>query len=564
MKCRCLILALIPIIVLGISFIVLISKTVKSSMNNEIKNFLRGTAVSTVAAYTQNPGDYYQSPDGDVWKGDYNISKSENLVDNIKAKSDMEVTFFYGKNRVMTSLKDSDNKRILGTSADDNIISTVLEHGEEYFSETVPINGSLYYGFYIPIFQDSNDTTPIGMIFVGTPKAAKDAITNRIILKAIIVTLIITTLFIITSLISAISITRALRSCTNIIKQVSRGNLNAEINAQLLKRTDEIGDILRSIDNLKENLSNIIKNIVKSTDTLLSSSSSLDQIAASTNKNAEAIDSAISLIAQGASQQSEDAEKVSENISEMGEMIFETSNKVKSLLDISVSMKDSSHSVNKSLTELININHRVNDAIDTIYAQTDKTNESAQKIKDVIELIRSISEQTNLLALNASIEAARAGEAGKGFSVVASEIQNLAEQSNDSSQKIYKIISELINCSNTSVNTMNEVREIVHIQNTNINSTNTIVEQVIDNINSSVEGISAIEAKTNNLNNSRTSIIELVQNLSSAVEENAATTEQTSAATQEVTNNVSKVSSSASDMKKLAHDLSESMNIFKL
>lgn len=59
-------------------------------------------------------------------------------------------------------------------------------------------------------------------------------------------------------------------------------------------------------------------------------------------------------------------------------------------------------------------------------------------------MISSIAEETNLLSLNASIEAARAGEAGRGFAVVASQIQKLADQSNESANQIDQIIHALI------------------------------------------------------------------------------------------------------------------------
>ncbi|HMM73949.1 MAG TPA: methyl-accepting chemotaxis protein, partial [Rhodocyclaceae bacterium] len=66
--------------------------------------------------------------------------------------------------------------------------------------------------------------------------------------------------------------------------------------------------------------------------------------------------------------------------------------------------------------------------------------ESSQEIGEIVELIGSITEQTNVLALNAAIQAASAGEAGRGFSVVAEEVQRLAERSASATQKIAAIV----------------------------------------------------------------------------------------------------------------------------
>ena len=67
---------------------------VKSSLMDEVQDALKGTAAATLAAYDQNTGDYLESTNGDIWKGSYNISKSENLVDRIKENTGMDVTFF--------------------------------------------------------------------------------------------------------------------------------------------------------------------------------------------------------------------------------------------------------------------------------------------------------------------------------------------------------------------------------------------------------------------------------------------------------------------------------------
>ena len=72
-----------PVLVLGVITLLFMLTMVKSSLMDEVQDALKGTAAATLAAYDQNTGDYLESTNGDIWKGSYNISKSENLVDRI-------------------------------------------------------------------------------------------------------------------------------------------------------------------------------------------------------------------------------------------------------------------------------------------------------------------------------------------------------------------------------------------------------------------------------------------------------------------------------------------------
>ena len=116
-----------PVVLLGLLSIFFMLTTVRSSMMEEIEEGLKGTAAATLAAYDQNTGDYMESSNGDIWKGSYNISRSESLVDRIRDNTGMDVTFFYGDRRIMTSAVDSNGDRILNSPAGDRIVEKVFQ-----------------------------------------------------------------------------------------------------------------------------------------------------------------------------------------------------------------------------------------------------------------------------------------------------------------------------------------------------------------------------------------------------------------------------------------------------
>ena len=216
------------------------------------------------------------------------------------------------------------------------------------------------------------------------------------------------------------------------------------------------------------------------------------------------------------------------------------------------------------LVQLEDINYKASEAIDVIYEQTNTTNESAMKIREATSLITAIAEETNLLSLNASIEAARAGEQGRGFAVVASQIQKLAEQSNESARQIENIIDSLISDSEKAVTTMGEVKDIMNQQSENVGKTEEIFAQVKNGINGSIEGVNIIADKTKQMDDARVNVVDVVQNLTAIAQQNAASTQETSASVTEVSGIVYDISSNAEKLKAIADELEKNMKVFRI
>ena len=331
---------------------------------------------------------------------------------------------------------------------------------------------------------------------------------------------------------------------TNIVvKMADMDFTESDIQDKLNHRKDETGSMSRAITRLRESLRQMAEGIKEESLEIYHASENLNANAESTAENMAEVEKTVTEIADGATSQAEETQKATDNAS---------------------SIRKSSDDAMEILANLEEINRKTKDAIEVIYGQTNTTNQSAVKIREATEIITSIAEETNLLSLNASIEAARAGEQGRGFAVVASQIQKLAEQSDESAKQIESIVNSLIRDSEKAVETMDVVRDIIGRQSENVDKTNQIFRQVKSGIDSSIEGITAIAQKTGRMDEARINVVDIVQNLTAIAEENAASTEEASAAVTEVANIVSGISDNSEQMKKVSESLEKHVEIFKL
>lgn len=558
-----LLICIVPIVLLVIIIISVAAGSLKNGLQQEALASLQATVTAVKTSYTNlNDGDFYLNENGDLMKGDYNITEKMTAIDEYTEGLDTEVTLFFGDTRVATSLLDTSGNRIIGTKAGEQVIDTVLNKGQVFTSYNTTINDENYYCYYIPL--ENPDGTIIGMVFAGEPSEDIDdyifsrtsAVSGIAIVCAVIISLIV-------AIISK-RIVKIVTGMEGMVNEFAKGNFACEMDAKILKRKDEFGSSAQAMVKLQEELRRIIGHIQESSGEVLRDGNELESVAMQTSTTAEEVSSAVEDISKGAQSQAEDTEVATMQITEMGNLIQAIVENVERLNETSLTMQTTGEASAETMKELSEYNDRTVAAIYKVSENVKATDDSVNEIAAAVDLITNIASQTNLLSLNASIEAARAGEAGRGFAVVASEISKLSDESNASAKKIQDIIQELASDSKNSMELMEEVKHTLQQQQEKLSATKNQFEDVIADIETSRRDTNTIHEQTKDCDTARQAVVGIIENLSAISEENAASTQQTTASMEELNATISLVANSATALKELAVSLDEDTRFFKL
>ena len=503
-------------------------------------------------------GDYH-SDGTNLYKGNYNLNSNNQTIDDFKKKTNVDVTVFWKKTRMVTSAIGKDGKRVTGTAIPDSVYDKVMQDGK-YFSDNVDIEGTEYYGYYEAL--KNADGSSQAIIFTGMPSSDVKAIYKKRLVNTTVFMIIITLM---ACALLAVVITFIVKAITKVIghlDEVADGKLDFKISEKLLQRSDEIGNIARSVHTLIGGLASIVVNIHHSTGELAEFKDDFQKKFETINNSISNVNVAVDEIANGATSQADETQKVSSQINDMGDAITKTSQNVDSLTQSTEQMKEHNEQLDTTIQELMAISDRNKESLAAVYNQTNETNQSVMHIGNAVDMITDIAGQTNLLSLNASIEAARAGEYGKGFAVVADQIRQLADQSANTAKEIGEIVAELIENSNTSVETMGVVRQEMTGQYEKLNTTKDIFEHLNEEVNNVVTAIESISTEVESLDRLKGEVLGSAESLAAIAQENAASTEETSASMVELGEIVNDCNTKTKQLVDIADSMEENVHKF--
>ena len=482
---------------------------------------------------------------------------SYEFIDSLQ-KDEIELTFFEGDTRFITSIKDKSGNRVEGTKASEEVWN-IVKTGKDYQSDGIDISGAKYYVYYTPVCTD--DGKVIGMAFAGEKEAIVNDAKNNLMISFVKIALVLTVVYLIILIWLARIIRKPIAKTAADIENIANGNISNEISgSSQIAETDKLITASRI---LKEKLNDIVSGVNEHVLNLQQDTASLKERADFCNDGTKQISQAMEELSVTAVTLAENVQDVNAKSLEMGNAITDIDGDVQVLSDNSNHMDKAHEDAAKSIETVLDSSNRSSAIVEKITNQIEETNQAISSINEAVDLIMDITGQTSLLSLNASIEAARAGQAGRGFAVVADEIKKLSEQSAQGADTIKQVADNIFEKSNESVALVNEVRELIGKEQEDISVTKESFEILSKTINDNLVAVSRISEKTKQLDTIKQAIIGNINDLSAISEENAASNQEVSANITNIAESIDEMNAATGHVNNISEELAQLMEYFK-
>lgn len=243
-------LTIAPLIVLSVVMSVFIGCSGYKNVCDEVSQQMSNVCVSVFEMLENN--EQYAAEEYDYFndKGD--------LFDGITESTGIHITVFEGDKRKITTVTTSNGERIVGTRAADEVVDMVIGEGEEFFSDNVDVNGTEFFGYYMPIADDDGSVT--GMVFAGKSRKSVMGYLFSSVAWSLLLSWTTTLMAGFLSVLVSRGMVSSLLSAVNFLKAISLGDTECVADDRLVNRRDEIGDMGRSAVKLQQALRNLISN----------------------------------------------------------------------------------------------------------------------------------------------------------------------------------------------------------------------------------------------------------------------------------------------------------------
>lgn len=359
-------------------------------------------------------------------------------------------------------------------------------------------------------------------------------------------------------------ISNRLSESVDFLGEIAAGDFSKDVSEKSIQDKSEFGTLSQAVDTMNRNIRTLIKQLSNTSEQLAAASQELTASAEQSAQASAQVAESITEVAKGAEKQLQLAITTNLIVDEMAKGIHEvTENTVdvaKTAEKTTVSATEGGKAIEKTVNQMGVIEQKTNDTAHVI----NELEEKSKRIGQIVELIANIAGQTNLLSLNAAIEAARAGNAGRGFAVVADEVRKLAEQSAQSTKEITELIRDVQSKTNNAVSFMAESKREVKAGAELVGLAGESFNEILQMIKAMSAEINEISSASEKLTGGTKGVVDAASTINNESKNVADQTETIAAATQEQSASMEEIASASTHLSKMATDLQDAIQKFKI
>lgn len=345
------------------------------------------------------------------------------------------------------------------------------------------------------------------------------------------------------------------------VQRAEAGELNFSVDYD---SKDELGILTSSFSQMIAHLRELIGQVKTSSEQLAAFSVELAASAEQTSEASEHIASVTLEVASGSDDQVRTTIETSDVVDHIVQDVQTIARNSTNVSDAAIHAEQLSVDGNDIINTAVQQMNSIQTSIDSLGGVIRGLGERSAEIGQIVEVITGIAAQTNLLALNAAIEAARAGEHGKGFAVVSEEVRKLAEESSISAQRISELIIGIQTETNKAVDSMQFTTHEVETGINNVNIAGGSFEKIKHAINEVSVQIQEVSSSVQQIVVGAHQMTKSMEQISGIAQSSAEGTQNISAATEEQLASMEEITASTSAISKMAEDLHEKTNMFKV
>lgn len=358
------------------------------------------------------------------------------------------------------------------------------------------------------------------------------------------------------------SIVKPIRMLGKEIRLVAEGDLTKE--EIRLPSKNEFNSLADAFNIMSRNLKDIISKVITVTKDIADTAVVAEQTSNRNIKNSLEITCSAEDINTRMHEQSGEIEKIRNQMQEMKQISIQISEDIEKIDIRTKGSKNRAEEGNQSIAAFVEQLQQVNETVSQIAGAAETFGTNTQEVDKILDGISTISQQTKLLSLNASIEAARAGEAGRGFSVVAQEINILAERTVELVNAIAGIVESLEDSMKDMTSKMELGISQLDKGNTMAAQTQDKFREILKDAGQTNEEIRNVHRMVENFAQSAVDVADSMVEVGGIIEENTKMTERIVTTVEDQTESQKQLSSKVQMLDELVNGLTSTTSKFKV